>query len=218
MITVLIDELGANVNQLLLWKNLAQTGNKNTETDETRQFTPLIWAVLQDLPKVVKLLLEKGADETIWGCCLGRDKLWMCGTALGFAKKMNCDPEILEMLQSRAERKISNSKNTTIIQIGMKSDWKSVVGSKKIPNSVETDSEFGDSLTDKISELVSNPDYLSHAEIEERKRELEEKAKELEAKIKTSMEIENQIYLLKQEVEQSRKMSVSSEESCISWI
>ena len=216
MINVLIDELGANINQLLQWKNLDKTRNKNAETEETREFTPLIWAVLQNLPKVVKLLLDKGADDTVWGCCLDRNKTWMCGTALGFAKKMNSDPEILKMLQSRSERKISNAKNTTIIQIGMKSDWMSFVDSKKKNmNPDEIDSEFRDCLTDKISELVLNPDYLSPAEIEEGKRELERKANELETKIKISMEIENQIYLLKQGEENSSKMSVSSEETRI---
>ena len=84
MIQILIDELEANVNETLLWKS--------SSSQETKQFTPLIWAVLQNQPRIVQFLLNQGADEGFWGCCLGKNKEWVCGTALGIAQEVIIDP------------------------------------------------------------------------------------------------------------------------------
>ncbi len=80
MIQILIEELEANVNEILLWKS--------SNSQETKEFTPLIWAVLQNQPPIVQLLLNNGAEEGFWGSCLGKNKEWICGTALGIAQEV----------------------------------------------------------------------------------------------------------------------------------
>ena len=43
MIDVLVGELGADVNQILLWKNPEQSGNNDSE----RKFSPLLFMVFR---------------------------------------------------------------------------------------------------------------------------------------------------------------------------
>lgn len=80
MIQILVEELKADVNEKLLWKS--------SSSQETKEFTPLIWAVLQNQPGIVQFLLDNGADENFWGCCLGKSKGWFCGTALEIAREV----------------------------------------------------------------------------------------------------------------------------------
>jgi hypothetical protein len=64
--------------QILFWKNPDQDGS--------RKFSPLLWAVVQNQPEIVEILLDKGADADFAGCCLDNDKAWICGNAFGLAK------------------------------------------------------------------------------------------------------------------------------------
>jgi hypothetical protein len=133
------------------------------------------------------------------------------------------------MLQSRAERKISNVMNTTIIRVGSKPNWKSLIdpkNNKKFIQEIETDVRANSAIQirDNISRLVSNPNYLTRQQIEEEKRELAKRADALEMKIKVSADIEEQLRLLKQQspqesdLDSARPSSVSSDDSMYAWL
>ena len=204
MIKVLIVELGADVNQTLLWKS-----QDSSKSEDTKEFTPLLWAIFQNQANVVKLLLEKGADETRWGCCLAKNRQWLCGTALGLALQMNCDQKMIEILQSRVEKKISNSKNTTVIEIGSKTDWKGLIDQSRDRNETDSNPTVASliQMERNISNLISNPDYLTPSQIEKEKLEIARRAKDLETKIKISAEIEQRINQLKLESEAEQQVN-----------
>lgn len=192
MIDVLVGELGADVNQILLWKNPEQSGNNDSE----RKFTPLLWAVFQNQPEAVEALLKRGADPEFVGCCLNKNKAWICGDALSLASQNNSNDKILDLLRNWQERKNRPGKNKTVIQIGGKSDWKSLIETKNARDKSDTDSCSSGWGSD-ISELISNPDYLSPEEIEAERREIRRRTELLEARIKVSADIEERISQLK---------------------
>jgi hypothetical protein len=66
--------------QTLLWKG--------PDLSDSRKFTPLIWSVILNDPKLTGLLLSKGADARFRGCCIDKTKTWVCGNALGIAKQV----------------------------------------------------------------------------------------------------------------------------------
>ena len=185
------------------------------DQDSSRTFTPLMWAVYQNLPEIVALLLEKGADENMSGCCLHKNRKWICGNAIGIAEMLGTDAAIVEMLRNKESKK-----HKTVIQIGTKSDWKRLVESRGDRERIEPDSA-GNDPRKHISVLISNPDYLSPEEIESEKRELSN----LQARIKKAIEIEEQINRLRLELAKiddgsdsenriSRENSVGSENLC----
>jgi len=210
MINVLVSELGADVNQTLLWKNPDQTDSSDSE----RKFSPLLWAIFQNQPEVVEFLIKKGADVEFNGCCLNKSKTWICGNALGLASQLNSDEKILDLLRNFQEKKNRHGKNATVIQIGGKPDWKSLIETK---NSREESVTSSDSSSE-ISELTSHPDYLTPEEIEAERREIRRRTELLESRIKISAEIEERMGQLRLRSEtgsvdsrDSRGSSVGSE-------
>ncbi len=76
-----------------------------------------------------------------------------------------------------------------MLQIGSKSDWKSLIETKGVRDKSETDSGW----IEKVSELVSNPDYMSPEEIVAEREELKRRSEKLEERMRISSEIEEQI-------------------------
>ena len=157
-------------------------------------------AVSTNQPKIVQLLLDKGADDKFRGCCLGSAKTWMCGSALGLAKMSESNPEIIKMLESRVQRKIVNNgndknvvrilnddNNKTFIEVGKTGKFES-----------ESRDEFGIE-SERVRQLKSDPNYMTRQEIEREKKELEDRAAILEVRIRVSAEIEDQIRFVREE-------------------
>jgi hypothetical protein len=149
-------------------------------------------AVSTNQPEIVKLLLDRGADDTFNGYCMGpRRGVWMCGSALGMARQSGSHPDIIAMLESRV------GKSATVEGTG-KSDWRGIIRQQQqneIGASDENREEIGSDskLHDQIQQLKMDPNYLTPEQIEREQSELEDRRKILELKIEISREIETRI-------------------------
>ena len=153
-------------------------------------------AVSTNQPEIVKLLLDRGADDTFNGCCMGSRKgVWMCGSALGLARQSGSHPDIIEMLESRVVGKTSS------VDGSGKSDYRGIIRQlqKSEISGSANESEIGSEseLEDRIRRLMKKPNYLTPEEIEKEQSELQTRRKLLELKIEISREIENRIRSLK---------------------
>jgi hypothetical protein len=137
--------------------------------EQRKEFTPLMLAVMTNQPRIVQLLLDKGADDRFRGCCLAA-KTWMCGSALGLAKMLHSHPDIIQMLEHQIQKRMQM---------------------EHLDNDILA---YQDLLEpDRIKELKLNPNYMRPEDIEREKRELEDRARALEARIQFSRDIEAEI-------------------------
>ena len=213
MINVLVGELGADVNQVLLWKNPEQTGDQDSE----RKFSPLLWAVFQNQPEIAEMLLKRGAGIDFVGCCLNKNKEWICGNALDLANQLNDNEKMLTLLKKWTEKKTRPGKNTTVIQIGGgKPDWKSLIETKNSREKSETETDSSSlGCGEDISELISNPDYLSPEEIDAERREIQRRMEIFERRVKISADIEERISQIRLRSESGSEEGRNSRESSI---
>ena len=154
-----------------------QSGDEKSSAFQTKEFTALMMAVLINQPKIVQLLLEKGADVRFRGCCLSA-KTWMCGSALGLAKMSGSHPEIIRMLESRV-RRVS-------------------IDTMRIDSDIECD---------RIRALKTNPDYLTQELIEKERKELEERSRTLEKRIRVSRLVDEEIRSVLQQEDEAEALT-----------
>jgi hypothetical protein len=121
-----------------------------------------------DLPEVVQLLIDLGAETTQRGCLLDKERTWVCGQPLRLAQKINAAKEVISILEPYCLEKKTESPiryNTTTVFIG-KSNWGEFIkqGNNYIDNTDEN-LYSASRLLRTIDELTSDPDYLTDQQV-----------------------------------------------------
>jgi len=151
-----------NFKQTLLWKRKSET----TCGCDVREFTGLHWAISLDIHEVVRVLIELGADLNQRGCLLNKSKIWVCGSPLKLALKINSSKEVIQILESGEIDTVQNDSSVkTTIYIG-KPSWKTFLNQA---NSHVEDSDeklrTALRLLNKVNELTADPDYLTEEQV-----------------------------------------------------
>lgn len=131
-------------------------------------FSGLHWAISLDVPEIVQLLIDLGADTTQRGCLLDDNRTWVCGTPLRLAQEINASKEIITILECYGREKRSESSgrcNTTTIHIG-KPNWAGFLEQAKGYNEDADEKLYSAlSLLRTIDALTSDPDYLTEQQV-----------------------------------------------------